>query len=61
MSSVEDQNKKATEPIYELDVTETTPDLTDDTIYCSNLTFINAPRGIEQIFHRCVYRIILAL
>ena len=48
MSSVEYQNKNATEPIYELDVTVTTPDLTDDTIYCSNLTLTNVSEGLNR-------------
>eukprot|EP01084_Bolivina_argentea_P144012 252777_1 len=49
MSSVQYQNKKVQEPIYELDVTVPTPDLTEDTMYSSNLTFINISEGLNKL------------
>ena len=52
MSSVQYQNKKATQPIYELDVTVPQPDLNDDTIYSSNLTFINVSEGLNKLINQ---------
>eukprot|EP01084_Bolivina_argentea_P077186 139923_1 len=52
MSSVQYQNKKVVEPIYELDITVATPDLNDDTIYSSNLTFINVAEGLSKLIEQ---------
>eukprot|EP00484_Ammonia_sp_Unknown_P001184 CAMPEP_0197022192 /NCGR_PEP_ID=MMETSP1384-20130603/3087_1 /TAXON_ID=29189 /ORGANISM="Ammonia sp." /LENGTH=658 /DNA_ID=CAMNT_0042450181 /DNA_START=31 /DNA_END=2007 /DNA_ORIENTATION=+ len=52
MSSVQYQNKKATEPIYELDVTVQTPDITEESIYCSSLTFINVSEGLNKLIQQ---------
>lgn len=52
MSSVQYQNKKATQPIYELDVTVPQPDLNEDTIYSSNLTFINVSEGLNKLINQ---------
>lgn len=49
MSSVQYQNKKATQPIYELDVTVPQPDLNESTIYSSNLTFMNVSEGLNKL------------
>ena len=54
MSSVQYQNKKVVEPIYELDILVATPDLNDDTIYSSNLTFINVLEGLDKLIQEKV-------
>ena len=49
MSSVQYQNKKVVEPAIDLDNTVPTPELNDDTIYSSNLTFINISEGLHKL------------
>ena len=49
MSSLQYQNKKVMEPAIDMANTVPTPELNDDTIYSSNLTFINISEGLRQL------------
>jgi len=55
LSSVQYQNRKVIEPGIDLANTVPTPELNDETIYSSNLTFINISEGLHNLIDQKIY------